>query len=165
MVLDASASRSVHSDSNGPDGDLAVGLSLSIPLGGDEARKRRRELLRAKLAARAARNALASATRELDSLVGDAVRAVETRRRRLDLAQSALGLAETKLETERGKLALGLSSNFRLAAYETDLLDAQVAELRARIDYLDAVIVHERTVGTLLVNRGIAIDRVPEAAE
>ena len=165
--LEASASRTVssRSDAGGSAGEVAVGLSLSIPLGGDEARQRRRELLRAKLAMRAARNALASATRELDSLVGDAVRAVETRRRRLDLAQSALGLAETKLETERGKLALGLSSNFRLAAYETDLLDAQVAELRARIDYLDAVIVHERTVGTLIVNRGIAIDRVPEAAE
>ena len=167
VVLDANASLAEggRSAAGNSGGDVAVGLSLSIPLGGDGARQRRRELLRAELALRTARTALASATRELDSAVGNAVRVVETRWRRLDLAQSALGLAETKLETEREKLALGLSSNFRLAAYETDLLDAQVGELRARIDYLDAVIVHELTVGTLLVNRGIAIDRLPGVAK
>ena len=92
VVLDASASLAEDSrfDAGDPSRDIAVGLSLSIPLGGDEARRRRRELLRAELAVRAARNALASATRELDSAVGNAVLAVETRRRRLDLAQSAL---------------------------------------------------------------------------
>ncbi len=147
------------------EGNYAVSLSLSIPFGGDQARRLRRQKLAAELAMQQAENALASATREMDIAVRNAVRAVDTGIRRLELAASALALAEQKLEIESGKLKLGLSSNFRLAEYESDLLNAQVGELRARIDYLDAVTTHDRTVGTLLGTWGIDVARLPAAAE
>ena len=143
-------------------GDYAAALSLSIPLGGDEARRLRRQQLAAELAMREARNALATRERETDTAVRNAVRAVDSGVRRMEVARAALELAEEKLEIERGKLTLGLSSNFQLAQYETDLLNAQVGELRARIGYMNAVTMHDRTVGTLLDTWGIDVGRLPE---
>ena len=172
LSLDASATFPGTGDSpggavadlGGPgDGSYALGLSLSIPLGGDEGRSLRRQRLAAVLAMRQAKNALASATREMDAAVRNAVLAMHTGTRRMELARSALALAEETLEIEREKLKLGLSSNFRLAEYETDLLNAQVGELRARIDYLNAVTTHDRAVGTLLGTWGIDVERLPDA--
>ena len=172
LSMDASATFSGRGDSpgsaiadvDGPGGgSYAAMLSLSIPLGGDEARRLRRQRLAAQLAMRQAKNSLASARREMDTAVRNAVRAIDTGARRMELARSALELAERKLEIERDKLKLGLSSNFRLAAYESDLLNAQVSELRARIDYLNAVTMHDRAVGTLLRTWGIDVARLPDA--
>ncbi len=146
------------------DGDYRVSLSLSIPISGAESRRLRRQRLSAELSMRQAENSLASASREMEIAVRNAVRAVETGVRRLELAQSALTLAEEKLELERGKLRLGLSSNFRLAEFQTDLLNAQVGELRAKIGYLNAVTSHDRTLGTVLESWGIDIDLAPTEA-
>ena len=168
LSLDASATFPGSGDSPGGaiadidgigGGSYAVLLSLSIPLGGDEARRLRRQRLAAMLAKRQAENSLASATREMDIAVRNAVRAIDTGARRMELARSALALAERKLEIEREKLKLGLSSNFRLAEFESDLLNLQVGELRARIDYLNAVTMHDRAVGTLLRTWGIEVAR------
>lgn len=145
------------------DENYLVALSLSIPVGGDAARSMRRQRLAAELSMREAKSALASAEREMDTAVRTAVRAVETGIRRMELARSALQLAEEKLELERGKLTLGMSSNFQLAQYETDLLNAQVGELRARIGYLESVSAHDRTIGTLLETWGIEIGQLPES--
>ena len=112
---------------------------------------------------RQAENWLETAIREMDIAVRNAVRAVDTGMRRMQLAQSALRLAEQKLEVEKGKLNLGLSSNFRLAEFQTDLVNAQVGELRAIIGYLNAVTAHDRTVGILLERWGIDIERVDSA--
>ena len=143
-------------------GNYAVALSLSIPVGGDRARHLRRQRLAAELAMREAHNALATRERETDTAVRNAVRAVDSGVRRMEVARAALKLAEEKLEIERGKLTLGLSSNFQLAQYETDLLNAQVGELRARIDYMNAVTMHDRTVGTLLETWAIDVGQLPE---
>ena len=166
LSLSASASFTASGDERGAalrelrqtsDGDYRVGLSLSIPISGVESRRLRRERLSAELAMRQARNALASETREMEIAVRNAVRNVESGVRRYELATSALTLAEEKLELERGKLRLGLSSNFRVAEYQTDLLDAQVGELRAKIDYLNAVTGHDRTIGATLHSWGVEL--------
>ena len=143
------------------EGDYRVALSLDIPLSGTESRRIRRQRLAAELAMRQAENSMASATREMDIAVRNAVRAVDTGIRRLQLAEAALKLAEEKLEVERGKLQLGLSSNFLLTQYQTDLVDAQVAELSAKIGYMNAVSGHDRTLGTVLGTWDIEIDEQP----
>lgn len=170
LSLDASARYAGAADQPGAsfdalpgagEGDYRVALSLSIPISGTESRRMRRERLRAELAMQDAQNAVASVSREMDIAVRNAVRNVETGIRRMELARSALELAEQKLEIERGKLRLGLSSNFRLAEFQTDLLNAQVGELKARIDYLNAVAAHDRTVGTVLDRWDIDIAWAP----
>ncbi len=138
-------------------GRYRVGLSLSVPITGVESRRLRRQRVAAELGRRQAAFSLASVEREMDIAVRNAVRAVETGFHRLELAQSALQLAEQKFEVEKGKLQMGLSSNFQLAQYQTDLANAQVAEVRAKIGYLNAVTRHDRTVGNLLDAWGIEI--------
>ena len=142
------------------DDGVRVALSLAIPLNDSQARQLRRQRLSAELAMRQAENWLETAVREMDIAVRNAVRAVDTGKRRMELADSALELAEQKLEVEKGKLNLGLSSNFRLAEFQTDLVNAQVGELRAKIGYLNAVTAHDRTVGVLLERWRIDIARV-----
>lgn len=169
LSLDASATYAQTDDGiddlqTGGEDSYLVALSLSIPISGDESRRIRRQRLAADLSMREAENALASATREMDTAVRNAVRAVDTGIRRMELARAALELAEEKLELEQGKLALGMSSNFQVAQYETDLLNAQLDELRSRIDYLEAVTGHDRTVGTLLETWGIDIGSLPESS-
>ena len=146
------------------EGDYRVGLSLDIPLSGVESRRIKRRRLSAKLAMRQAENSLASATREMDIAVRNAVRGVDTGIRRLELADAALKLAEEKLAIERGKLQLGLSSNFLLTQYQTDLVNAQVAQLSAKIGYLNALTSHDRTIGTVLNTWDIEIEAQPDAA-
>ena len=168
LSLNASASYDGDGDKAGAairdltteDGAYRVGLSLSIPIGGTESRRLGRQRLRAEIDSRQAENSLASVEREMDISVRNAVRAVNTGVRRMDLAQSALRLAEQKLEIEKGKLQMGLSSNFRLTEYQTDLVNAQVAEVRAKIAYLNAVTTHDRTLGVLLETWGIRITRL-----
>ena len=132
------------------DGRYSVGLGLRIPLGDDAAKAKKRRRLAARTAVRRAEFALASARRELETDVRNAVRAARTSRQEAGLAREALALAEQKLEIEREKLALGLSSNYRLALFQTDLVDAQVSDVSARIGYLNALTALDRIQGTVL---------------
>ena len=170
LSLSASANFTASGDEAGaafedlrqvPDGDYRVSLALAIPITGVESRRLRRQRLGAELRMRQAQNSLASASREMEIAVRNAVRNVDSGVRRLELAASALALADAKLELEKGKLQLGLSSNFRVAEYQTDLLNAQVGELRAKIDYLNAVTAHDRTIGRVLDSWGIELRDTP----
>ena len=139
----------------GDDGRYEVGLALRIPLGDDAAKADRRRRLAARAALRRAAFALENAGRELDTDVRNAVRAARTSLQEARLAREALALAETKLEIEREKLTLGLSSNYLLSLIETDLVNAQVGDVSARIGYLDAVTALDRIQGTVLDAWGI----------
>ena len=134
----------------GDDSRYAVGLELRIPLGDDAAKADRRRRLAASTALERAEFALANYGRELDTNVRNAVRAARTRLQEVRLAREALALAEAKLEIEREKLTLGLSSNYQLALFETDLVNAQVNDVSARIGYLNALTALDHIQGTVL---------------
>ena len=59
---------------------------------------------------------------------------------------------------EKEKLRLGLSSNFRLVAFEEDLVSAQNSELDALIAYRAAIAALDRTLGMTLMHWNIEID-------
>ena len=139
----------------GDDSRYAVGLELRIPLGDDAAKADRRQRLAASTALQRAEFALANYGRELDTNVRNAVRAARTRLQEVRLARAALALAEAKLEIEREKLSLGLSSNYQLALFETDLVNAQVNDVAARIGYLNALTALDHIQGTVLDTWGI----------
>ena len=148
---------------NTDEGRYALGLALTIPFSDDTARASDRSRLAARIALRRAESALASTTREMDTNVHNAVRTVRTSLREAELAREALALAEKKLGIERDKLKLGLSSNYRLAEFQTDLVDAQVSEVNARIGYLNALSALDRILGTVLDTWQIDIERVQES--
>lgn len=67
----------------------------------------------------------------------------------MDLARQAPTLAEEELRIERGKLRPGLTSRYRLASFQTDLVNAQLGEFDVPIGYLNAVAALGRAAGTV----------------
>ena len=145
------------------DDDYFAGLSLSIPLGASEARGGRAHE-RAGLLLQQSGIRLAELRRAIDIEVRRAVRDVEVRLRRTELARQARALSERKLEIERTKLNAGLSSNFRLVRFEDDLVRSQNNEIGAIIAYLNARTALDRTQGTTLDTWGIEIDPAFDAS-
>ena len=139
------------------DGKYRAGLELSIPLG-DLTLKQRR--LNAQTAVERQRYDLAELRQSIDIAVRNAVREVDVRLRQVGLAQRARQLAERKLNAERGKLRLGLSTNFQMILFEDDLVRAQNNDLNAAIAYLNALTLLDQTLGTTLLTWGVEVERL-----
>jgi outer membrane protein TolC len=90
--------------------------------------------------------------------VGDAVRDVGTRWRQYEIAQRARELSRRKLEIERDKLKVGRSSNFQVLSFETDLRNAENAQLNALIAYLNAQTLLDEKLGMTLESWDIALN-------
>ena len=136
-----------------------VRLELNIPFG-DLSPKRR--YMSADIALKQARNRLAELRQTIDIEVRDAVRGVDVRFRQIELARRTRELSERKLEIEKEKLNLGLTSNFRVVAFEDDLVRAQDNEVQTAIAYLNALTGLDRTLGTTLETWQIDIERFAE---
>ena len=145
-----------------PDNDLRVALELSVPIG-DIASKQRHFRARANLVR--VRNDLAEWRQSIDIDVRNAVRNVDARLRQVGLASRASALATRKLDAERQKLKLGLTTNFRVIFFEDDLVRAQTSELTATITYLNALSSLDRTLGTTLQTWGLEVERVERQDE
>ena len=130
--------------------DYGVRLDLAVPLGRAAADPAQLQYERARVDLRKARNDLVETRQRIDIEVTNAVRDVELSRRELDLARTARELARRKTEIEEEKLRLGLSSNFRLVAFEDDLEAAQNTELDSVVAWHDALTELDRTLGTTL---------------
>ena len=140
------------------DDDYFVGLGLNIPLGVNESATRRAHH-RARISVRQSEIGLAELRQAIDVDVRGAVRDVEVRFRRTELARQARALSEQKLEIERTKLTAGLSSNFRLVRFEDDLIASQNSEIDAIIAYLNALTALDQVLGRTLETWGIEIDQ------
>ena len=53
-------------------------------------------------------------------------------------------LSQKRLEAEQSKFEVGLSTNFLVVQAQRDLFDAQIAELRAILDYAKSLVDLER---------------------
>ena len=69
---------------------------------------------------------------------------VESTLKRVEAARAALALSEKRLENEQSKFEVGMSTNFFVVQAQRDLLDAQIAALRAMLDYQKALVEFER---------------------
>ena len=76
--------------------------------------------------------------------VTNAALSVESTLKRLDAARAARTLSEKRLENEQSKFEVGMSTNFFVVQAQRDLLDAQITELRAGLDYQKALVEFER---------------------
>ena len=137
--------------------DYGARLDLAIPLGDAAVDPRERQYVAAEIGLKQARNGLVELRQRIDIEVANAIREVEISRRQVDLARTARELVEQKTEIEREKLRLGLSSNFRLVAFEDDLVTAETRELESLIAHLDALTSLDRTLGTTLERWNIEI--------
>jgi outer membrane protein TolC len=132
-----------------------VGLLLSIPIG-DLTLKQ--GVINTQVALDQGRLREEEVRETIGTQVLDAVREVEVSLAQVTLARQVRELSEHKLDIEREKLRLGLTSNFQLISFQNDLANAQSQELRASIAYLNALTVLDRVLSTTLATWQIAIE-------
>ena len=138
-------------------GDYRVGLDLTVPLG-DFTRKQR--VIGARTSLARARNDLSELYQAVDINVRNAVREVEVRFRQVDLARRTRELSEEQFEVEKGKLNLGLSTNFQVSSFEEDLVRARNGEVDSIVSYLNALTALDRTLGTTLETWNVDIQEM-----
>jgi outer membrane protein TolC len=118
-----------------------LGVNLSYPLFNRTAKANR---ARAQLSKE---QAVASLNR-LEILVAAEVRSaarnVEANYKRVESTRAARVLQERRLDAEEKKFAAGMSTNFLVTQAQRDLADANVAEIRAILDYRKSLIEFDR---------------------
>ena len=129
-----------------------VGLTLSVPL---SAFTTKADFAYAKTDLRQSELRLKQLEQQIDLEVSDAVRTIETNRKRLEAYRLATELAQKSLDAETKKLAVGLSTNYFVLEFQDRLSNAQSLELRVKIDYVLSVERLEKATGLNLEKRGI----------
>ena len=136
--------------------NYTVGVSVEIPL-----KNRANEAERASLLIRERR--LASQLKNQQQMiiveVRNAYESIATQRKRLEAARVARELSEAQLEGENKRFQAGLSTNFEVLRYQRDLSQSQVQELRARVDYQQAVTDLDKAMYTIVDSNDIVLAR------
>ena len=82
---------------------------------------------------------------------------IDSIQKRIEAAAAARALADEQLAAEESKFEVGQSTNFFVVQAQRDLATAQDTELRAILDYQNALIEFERAQQTSLTRAGISI--------
>lgn len=149
----AGVSRDTTSSDGGP--DWSVGLVYSYPLRNRTAKAAAKT---ATLNREKAQIGLQNTEQSIRVDVRNAVRNVESGIKRVKAAQASTVLQQKKLEAEQKKFDNGMSTSFEVLTFQNDLADAQVAEIRARLDLVKSLADLERAQGTLLEARGLKLE-------
>lgn len=93
----------------------------------------------------------------IDTEVRNALVAVNRSNERIEVSDHLLQLAQTTLQQEMIRLKEGLSDTFRVLKFQNDLIDAELGQLDARIDYQLGLVSLYRSMGTNLAHNGILL--------
>ncbi|MBD1226449.1 TolC family protein [Xenorhabdus griffiniae] len=132
-----------------------VGIRLDIPIG-DMTQKQAEVQAKVNVQKQALR--LEEAKTNLEQKIINAIRDTESRWQEYQLAIKASSLSQKKLEIEQEKLQAGLSSNFQVLSFETDLRNAENARLNTLIQYLNAQAELDQILGTTLESWEITLN-------
>lgn len=132
-----------------------AGVQVQIPIGDISTRQAE---VRARVNVEDQQVRITDARQELERSVNDVVRDLGTRWRQYEIAQRAVELSRRKIEIEREKLSAGRSTNFQVLSFETDLRNAENAQLNALIAYLNAQTQLDLTLGMTLESWEIALN-------
>jgi outer membrane protein TolC len=135
--------------------DSRIALELGLPIGNRTARA---DAEIARTAERQASADLSRIRKGIRAEVLDAVAALETATGRIEAARSAREAAQVQLSSERQRYDAGLSTNFLVLTRQNDLAGAQLSEIEALTDYRTARAELARATGSLLAERGIAVE-------
>lgn len=114
-----------------------VGVQVSYPLGRSTQEV---NLARARLQETQQQLNLKNQELQATAEVRNAGRNVNTNRRRVEASRATRILSERQLEAEQKKFAVGLSTSFEVVQAQRDLANARDSELRAIIDYVQALV-------------------------
>ncbi|WP_278407796.1 TolC family protein [Pseudomonas rhodesiae] len=141
--------------SNNRTWDSYAGVQVQIPIGDISTRQAE---VRARVNVEDQQVRITDARQELERSVNDVVRDLGTRWRQYEIAQRAVELSRRKIKIEREKLSAGRSTNFQVLSFETDLRNAENAQLNALIAYLNAQTQLDLTLGMTLESWEIALN-------
>lgn len=124
-----------------------VDLSLSLPIGfrGDKATYRQSLATLNREETR-----LRQMEQDIQVQVRSAVRAVEANMESVKIAKLAAELSQKQYELEKARFDAGLSTSYRVLQAQTDLDNAQVKELQARVTLNNAISALHRIEGSSL---------------
>ena len=131
-----------------------LSLQLSYPIGTSSAEA---ALERARLQVRQTEAQLRQLELTVATEVTNAAVQIESVQERVAAATVARELAEQQLDAEESKFEVGMSTNFFVVQAQRDLATAQDSELRAILDYQNALVEFERLQQTSLSRAGISI--------
>ena len=139
-----------------------VGLSYSVPAGNHRAKE---QLAATRYQRDRSAAQLAALKQEIISQVRFSVRALEDGAAAIDAAVASRRLAARNLEAEETKFDNGLSTNFQVSEIQRALADAQLAEIRARVAYRQALAAYYASTGTFLEAKHVEItdNEAPES--
>lgn len=133
--------------------DAVAGLRLAYPLFNRDARARHR---RAQLSREQAEKSLDNLSQLVEVDVRSAYIEVDRTKQQIAASSVTRAFDEEKLRTETEKLRVGKSTSFLVAQAQRDLLASRIAEVRAIVNYLKALIDLYYQDGSLIERRGIA---------
>lgn len=125
----------------------SVGLSVSFPLNNWGAKAQHAQAV---INERSVRTQIVDREQELRVEVLKAARQVETGAQQVEQSRIARELAERQLDAEQRKFAVGTTTNFQVLDFQRQLADAQSAELRSAINYMNSLARLEQAKGTIL---------------
>jgi len=131
-----------------------LGLNLTVPIGNNEAKAR---LAQRRFETQQGNVQLGALKQEITRQVRFAVRALYDGAAAVDAATASMVLAERNVEAEQTKFDNGLSTNFQLSQIQEDLANAQLALIRAHLDYRKSMVGYREATGTLLDHLNVKI--------
>jgi outer membrane protein TolC len=134
--------------------DWSVGITASYPLGNSTQVAAHAQ---AQIAARQQRARIDANEIFIAQEVRQTARAVDTNRKRIDATRVARELAQRRLEAEQKKFEVGMSTSFLIVQAQRDLSQAAANELRALIDYNQAIVAFEHARGTILDRANVSV--------
>jgi len=139
---------------NGDVYNWSARVTYSVPIGNRAAKA---GYARARISREQAQTDLDNAEQTVRVEVRRAARSVESGIKRVQAARKNVELQQKKLDAEEKKFDNGMSTSFEVLTFQNDLADAELSEIRARLDYIKALSALERSKGTLLEARGLAL--------
>lgn len=117
------------------------------------------QLAQVAISDRQLRSQLRNIEQEILVEVRDAYQSLGTQRKRLEAARLTTELTREQLEGETKRFQAGLSTNFEVLRYQRDLADARVRELRALVDYEQALTSLQKAMYTIIDDSDIVLAR------
>lgn len=131
-----------------------VSLTVGYPIGASQAEA---NLAQSRLEYSQAQTQMKSIELQIATQVRETGRQVNTNLKRVEATRAARELGERRLEAEQKKFEVGMSTSFLVFQAQRDLSQSRDAELRAILDYNQALVDFEAVQESAITGGGIAV--------
>jgi len=133
----------------------AIGFSLKVPIGNDQARVNNAQ---AQIAYKQAEESLHSLRQQIALQVRQAYDTYSLHQANVDAAQVSVDYQEKRLQGEQDKYSLGASTTFLVLQAQRDLQNAQSVLLQAKIAWIQSRIALDQVLGDTLAVHNILLE-------